>query len=131
MNDDLYVERLAIVGSSVLTTAQSHWAKWLIEAILCELSPTYLISGGAQGIDTIAATAFRDLTEEEPIEYLPEHPSWNGNGDLFGFKHRNMRIVEDCEALIRVAAKNSDTYGSGWTADRAEELGKPVRRIWI
>jgi len=37
-------------------------------------------------------------------------------------------IAADCTHLLRVAARSSRTYGSGWTADQAQRLGRLVIR---
>ena len=50
----------------------------------------------------------------------------------YGYKARNVDIVRNSDVLVRIAKKDKQsTYGSGWTADHAEELGKDVHRIWI
>ena len=62
------------------------------------------------------------------VEFLPTTFKFHGAG---GFAERNMKIAEMCVCLVRIASTTTSTYGSGWTADRAEELGKDVYRFHI
>jgi len=119
---------LAIVGSTQFdrdpqasAIAEHH----IVEAIV-RLQPERVVSGGARGIDSLAAQIARAY--RIPVtEHLPEHPRWAPRG----YKERNMRIATDCTHLLRITHPRSTTYGSGWTADRAEEMGRIVERITI
>jgi len=117
--------RLAIVGSTRFEEDEKakDWAAQYIQWVLGKYQPEVVISGGAIGIDQLATTlaAFEGI---EVIEHLPEHPQWAPSG----FKARNLLIAQDCTHLLCLRHVDSKTYGSGWTADRAEELGKPVYR---
>lgn len=87
--------------------------------------PDLVVSGGAEGVDTLAA----DIAEElgvPVLEFLPARNYWNGAG---GFKDRNTYVARMCTRLWRYSCVRSKTYGSGWTADETERLGKPVTRI--
>lgn len=53
-------------------------------------------------------------------EFLPKHNRWAPDG----FKERNLLIAERCDVIVRIAAKDSKTYGSGWTRDQAVKMGK-------
>lgn len=109
---------LAIVGSTSL--AGNKEAERLIDDALDRYAPTIVVSGGAPGIDTMAVERAR--ARGIPVqEFLPEVYRWED-----GFKPRNMLIASHCEALVRIYAKGSRTYGSGWTRDRAAEMGKPT-----
>lgn len=57
--------------------------------------------------------------------YPPLEHSWHY------YKKRNKLMAEACDILIRVFNARSKTYGSGWAADRAEELGKKVLRVKV
>lgn len=109
--------KLAIVGSTSL--AGNAEAVAVIERVLDQYRPTLVISGGAEGIDTMAAEAAK-RRGIEPLIFLPKYRSWPY------YKARNMLIVEACEALVRIVASKSKTYGSGWTRDYAVKLGKPT-----
>lgn len=45
-----------------------------------------------------------------------------------GYRERDEKIAQDCTHLLRLACRQATTYGSGWTADRAEQLGRIVVR---
>ncbi len=48
-----------------------------------------------------------------------------------GFKPRNIQIATACERLVRIVSTTTKTYGSGWTRDYADNLGKPTEEIII
>ena len=123
--------KLAIVGSSVLTHLQAENARWLVQCVLDFHQPELVISGGAPGVDTIVANAVYASKRFALKEFLPEHHSWDGTERLTGFKHRNMQIAAACDYLVCIRNPDSQTYGSGWTANYAETLGKTVRRIYV
>lgn len=117
---------LAIVGSTSLDTSLEAHA--LIKLSLDRYKPTVVISGGAKGIDRMAAHAARlhgiVVDERYPpagCEAWSKDRRWNK-----GYKPRNIEIAVLCQALIRIASKSSKTYGSGWTRDYAKKLGKPT-----
>lgn len=109
--------RLAIVGS--VSLAGNAEAARLIEEALDKYQPTLVVSGGAKGIDSMAVQAAkrRGIAFKE---YLPKTQNWAG------FKPRNLLIANNCDALVRIVARASKTYGSGWTRDRAKERGVPT-----
>lgn len=109
--------RLAIVGSCGL--AGNAIAAQLIEDALDKYQPTVVVSGAAPGIDSMAAAAAR-ARGIEVREYPPTVRRWDGPG---GFKERNLKIAKDCDALVRIVADDSRTYGSGWTRDQAKRCG--------
>ena len=117
--------RLAIVGSVAFAHSLDwHQAGVAIRRSIQHLQPVQIISGGARGIDTLAARIGREMGIEV-VEFLPQVRSWADEG---GFRDRNRKIAEACTHLLRVWCRSSRTYGSGWTADLAERLGKDVRR---
>jgi hypothetical protein len=94
---------------------------------LTEHQPSVLISGGAKGVDSIAEE--EAVARGIPIDIKrPSLRQWNGPG---GFKERNARIAEACEHLVRIYDPDSGTYGSGWTADLAEKMGRGVWRVAV
>lgn len=67
-------------------------------------------------------------TEELGASYKgfpPEQHNWHY------YKKRNKLMAHACDILIRVYNARSKTYGSGWTADFAENLGKKVIRVKV
>lgn len=119
---------LAIVGSTQFKDGQQALdaAADLINDALDRLTPTRVVSGSAAGIDQLAAELARargiDVTE-----YPPRTRRWAPAG----YAERNLLIATDCTHLLRITCRASRTYGSGWTADRAEEMGKRVQRFTL
>jgi predicted Rossmann fold nucleotide-binding protein DprA/Smf involved in DNA uptake len=116
---------LAVVGSVKVTQEQMMTAKAFVQGILLFYMPNRVISGGASGIDTLAENEAL-LLNLDFKKYLPEFPSWEN-----GYKPRNLLIAQECTHLLCIRTTQSTTYGSGWTADRAEEMGKTVWRVKI
>lgn len=116
---------LAVVGSVRVDPEQLMTAKAIVQGILLFYMPQRVISGGALGIDTLAEDEAL-LLNLDFKKHLPEFPSWE-----HGYKPRNLKIAQECTHLLCIRTKQSTTYGSGWTADRAEEMGKIVWRVEI
>lgn len=116
--------RLAIVGSTRFQSPYGDMlAEWIIKRALMYFDPVVVVSGGAEGVDAMA--------EELAMRYgfsthicLPAKPQWQPHG----YAERNLRIARNCTHLLAIRCSESRTYGSGWTADRAEEMGKVVLR---
>jgi len=121
---------LAIVGSSQLTPVQTQTTQWMIACVLDSLVPEQVVSGGAKGVDTLAEMEAH-LVGAFFQAILPQHQSWEGGNGLPGYKARNIQIADICDQLVCIRSKTAETYGSGWTADYAEGLGKPVRRLYV
>lgn len=119
---------LAVVGSTDFAKDQQAAvvARRHIMNAIATLKPVRVVSGGAVGIDSIAANYAKSLGLEV-TEYLPKRRRWAPDG----FKERNLQIAQDCTHLLRIAHGDSRTYGSGWTADQAEKMGKHVERITV
>lgn len=113
---------LCIVGSCSL--AGNPQAVKLIEKVLTRHKPDKVISGCARGIDTMAEQAAK--RRNIPFQgYPPKTQNWPG------FKVRNLAMVQDCTYLTRIVSRTSTTYGSGWTRDRAAEMGKLTEEFVI
>lgn len=132
--------KLAIVGSSKLSEEQIEKVRKLVLGILrvdlmfCLATQQELIfvSGGAPGVDSIAEE-IATLLEIPTKIFRPDVQKWKGyyspsRGYLRGYRDRNLEIAEYCDKLVAIRSRFSTTYGSGWTADRAEDLGKEVER---
>jgi hypothetical protein len=131
---------LAIVGSRDIPR---YAAESLIREAILAHKPKMVVSGGARGIDSYAA----EIAEESGlsvIEFVPKFMRWEAPetgepeetlvGSRMrmtvpgGFKSRNAAVAEACTCLVRIYSPTTKTYGSGWTADHAELLGKRVTR---
>jgi predicted Rossmann fold nucleotide-binding protein DprA/Smf involved in DNA uptake len=119
---------LCIIGSRRFTQWWGpHAAEGIIRHVLAKRADEIevVISGGADGIDTLAL----DIAEEMKLpveEFLPDVRDWAAPG---GFRDRNRRMAEECTDLLCVRASAGRTYGSGWTADYAESIGRHVVRV--
>lgn len=115
--------RLAIVGSRLFDKDDKakDWAARYIQWVLTKYEPEVVISGGAIGIDQLAATlaAFEDI---HVIEYLPAAKNWTE------YKKRDKLIAEDSTHLLAIIHRQSHSHGAGWTADYAEKIGRKVAR---
>jgi hypothetical protein len=130
--------RLAVVGSTSLPGELAEACASTLVHLACtqfrreiETDEGYVVSGGAEGVDTVArsraATFGWTVENRKFVEHLPKNRRWEPDG----FKARDKLIAQDRTHLLRVYRPDSKTYGSGWTADRAEALGKVVRRyVW-
>lgn len=122
MSDDII---LAVVGSTKFTkdAKASEAAEKLILQHYQELRPRMVVSGGAEGIDSMAVGIAKGL-HIDTHEFLPKNPRWEPHG----YKERNVAIAEACTHLLCIRHYATRTYGSGWTADRAEALDREVVR---
>jgi hypothetical protein len=120
---------MTIVGSRFFRGV-TDWhirATNLITEALDVHKPIIVISGGAVGIDQLAirlATARGIAT----TEVIPKTFEWAAEG---GLRERNTQMAEACQCCVRIYDPASATYGSGWTADYAERIGKHVERYPI
>jgi hypothetical protein len=119
---------LAVVGSTKVNQSQWSIADTIIKGFFLEYNPDLVISGGAVGIDSIAEGVAMTMDVEIPTRiHLPKHNRWKPEG----YEERNTKIAEECTHLLCIRTQQSTTYGSGWTADLAERLGKTVWRVII
>lgn len=90
--------------------------------------PTMIISGGADGVDSIAYHYAR----KKGITFVC-HPPLEDEKEKMGFsrsaKRRNLRIAEHCEHLV--AFPSGQSKGTWHTVSLAKKLGKPVTVIKI
>lgn len=118
---------LAVVGSTAFAHPDAvQLARELILHKYEIYEPQLVVSGGAEGIDSLAEFLAKGM--EIPFRpHLPRNRRWAPDG----YMERNMLIAQDCSHLFAIRCHRSRTYGSGWTADYAEELGKNVERITL
>lgn len=121
---------LAIVGTIVLgCRGDAARAAERARLAIVRLEPAVIVSGGARGSDTIAEQVAIALGYTEAngrlVIFRPAVKRFAGPG---GYRERDEKIARHCTHLLRLYCRRSTTYGSGWTADRAEELGAIVVR---
>lgn len=109
--------RVAIVGSRNYPQMDKVWT--LIERLAKKDPAVIIVSGGARGVDTVAAAAARiaGLAVEELL------PDWTRYGNEAGFE-RNTRIVAVADRVI--AFWDGASGGTRDTLEKARLLGKPV-----
>lgn len=116
---------LAVVGTRYLGQPRyREYAGALITYEICSGEWDSVVTGDAPGIDELT----RDLCETYgmPCEALaPAFRRW----EPYGFKARNMAICNVADAMLCIRDPESKTYGSGWTANYFETLGKG--KPWI
>ncbi len=118
--------RLAIVGSRSLDDHPDalRVIRSVLDAYQARHAALVVVSGGAVGIDCMAAAEARQRGLQV-IEHLPAGTTSRH------CRERNLRIARDCNELVRIADPRSRTYGSGWTRDRARQLGRPTTEYTI
>lgn len=126
------MSKLAIVGTRILDCRNdSTRVVERIKRAIDRLQPDVIISGGADGVDVLAEAAAiwfgYTETNGKLIVHRPTTKRFQGPG---GYRERDLLIAQECTHMLRIACKMSTTYGSGWTAQEAEKLGKTVVR-WV
>lgn len=125
--------KIAIVGTSKLTDFEKIRASLKITQLLNY--GDILISGGADGIDSLAHKISVELDMKSEI-YYPEIHNW------LGYRKRNIIIAESCDKLYCITSnmKSEKCYhcndwhertGGCWTMKYAKGLGKPTELIII
>lgn len=129
--------KLAIVGSSKLTEEQTEKAKKIISASLMQLMSSQdeliVVSGRSPkgGVDILAEDIAVNTFYLDTVIFEPELHQWADENGKEGYKSRNMKIAKECDVLLCIRSEQSKTYGSGWTADYAERIGKKVYRVTV
>jgi hypothetical protein len=130
------IKTLAIVGSQHWDTQPGILAQFCIASAISFIEPPLVISGGCpKGVDKWVEEEWLERLANDSIpfkpgfqDYPPEIQQWDPTIGK-GFKARNIEIATACDALVCIRSAKSLTYGSGWTANYAEMLGKKVWRF--
>lgn len=122
--------RLGIVGTRVLACPGD--AEAVVQRVRRHLDwvrPDIVISGGADGVDSIAerVAEVAGYSEDDGtlLIFRPTVRRFHGPG---GYRERDKEIAHTSTHLLRLACLKATTYGSGWTADEAERIGRKVVR---
>ena len=103
--------KLAVVGSRSFNDYKK------MESILEGYLPFILVSGGADGADSLAERFAR----EKDLEIIIHYPEWKKYGRRAGYL-RNTFIVRDCDKLI--AFWDGRSKGTKMTISLAADKGK-------
>lgn len=120
--------KVAIVGSEELSPQQVKYVRHLVHMIIRNEGLFGLVSGGCAGVDSIAEQITDDIYHEPYKIFEPTVRTW---GDPGGFKDRNKAVVHEANVVYVIRNRFTKRYGSGWTGDYAEEIGKPVYRYYV
>lgn len=112
--------KIAVIGSRTATT--KHYEE--LTARLELLNPTEIISGGANGADTLAERYALE-TGTKLTTYLPD---WNKHGKAAG-PIRNQDIINAAEMVI--AIWDGKSSGTADSLKKAKAQKKKVGIIWI
>lgn len=109
--------RVAVVGSRDFPQLDQVWQ--FILKLAARDPETIIISGGARGVDTVAAVAarFAGLAVEEVL------PDWDRHGSLAGLA-RNSQIVERADAVA--AFWDGVSRGTKDTLDKTRAANKKL-----
>ena len=125
---------LVIVGSQLLTPRQALRAEHLVKLWFGKadrIADTVASGGCSTGVDRIVEDEAPDYGFFEEFGNLrifrPENQRWAPRG----YEDRNLKMATWCDMMVSIRAEDSETYGSGWTADRAEAQGKRVMRYVV
>ena len=80
---------------------------------------TTVVSGGAEGADTLAKDWSNKYLGKKPIEFLPDKETHGGNA----YRVRNTKIVNESEHII--AFPDSNSRGTWMTIRIAQKKGVP------
>lgn len=121
---------LAIVGSrNFAAPGALAQAGQIIHEEIREYRPYGCVSGGADGIDplfqSLAGQHGYTIENGRFVAHPPKYRRWQPEG----FKARNILIGDRATRLVSIRCHAAKTYGSGWTADYAEKIGRDVRRV--
>ena len=105
--------KVAVIGSRGIE--QVDLAKYLPSDTSC------IVSGGAKGVDTIAAE-YAKSHGIELKEFLPDYTKYPGR--IAPLK-RNDLIIAECDIVL--AFWDGASHGTKYTIDRARKAGKPVK----
>lgn len=118
---------LGIVGTRRFGNPEGLvYAEILIIHEVCSGKWDGFVTGDAPGVDSMVKRIC-DETHRACLVLKPEHYRWEPEG----YKARNIKVCNTANALLCIRDPESTTYGSGWTANYMDSLGKPVTRIEI
>lgn len=122
---------LAVVGSTKFLN--SRWNKISYDLILNTIDrlgildrSIGIVSGGAQGVDSLGEQLADSWWYRKCI-FPPKNSRWEPEG----FKERNELVAQVATWGLGIRCESSSSFGTGWTTQRIEQLGKPIERYLI
>lgn len=112
--------KIAVIGSRTATT--KHYEE--LTARLEALGATEIISGGANGADTLAER----YALETGTKLTTHLPDWNKHGKAAG-PMRNHLIIDEAEQVL--ALWDGKSTGTADSLKKAKAQKKKVHMIWI
>ncbi len=113
------MSKLAVVGSREWTDYE-RFSKEMQLYVNGFGIPGTIVSGGARGVDTMAARWAQEH-KVELVEFKPEY-------DKYGRKNaplmRNTQIVEACDRMLAIT--HPESRGTWDSIDKAQKANKPV-----
>lgn len=106
--------KLAVIGSRTF----SDYSK--MKQLLSTFELSQIISGGAQGADSLAAK----FAVEHNIELKVFYPDWDRHGKKAGML-RNIEIINACDAVL--AFWDGSSKGTKHSIEYARKLNKEVQ----
>lgn len=107
--------KYAVIGSRHI--ADIDW----ICSVLDKYDISLIVSGGAKGVDTIAANYCKHILGIEPLVIRPEYDKYPSH---VAPMVRNTAIIENCDEVI--AIHDGKSTGTLDAIKKARKLGKPV-----
>lgn len=90
-----------------------------------DIKPMLVVSGGAKGVDTIAASLSRQMGIDV-LEFLPDLSNARSRIDFVSaYYKRNKMIVDNCDIVLAIVGERK-TGGTIGTIKIAKKSGKPV-----
>jgi hypothetical protein len=129
--------KLAIVGSSKVPNSLVVRMRNVIEVTLQQFDNPMILSGGANGVDTIAVGVAKHMGLQIE-EYKPKEKLWES------YKERNQKIALECDQIYCFATgltktkcyhhtkpENHERTAGCWTLRRVKELNKPTALVVV
>jgi predicted Rossmann fold nucleotide-binding protein DprA/Smf involved in DNA uptake len=112
------MNKLAVIGSRTFDDYQ------IIKEELASLDFSTIVSGGAQGADSLGARYAKE-NNKELIVFLPDWERFERSAGMI----RNKQIVDYCDELI--AFWNGESKGTSNSINLATKQNKLIKLIWV
>lgn len=118
------IDVLAIAGWDQWPDGAEARVKALIRDYLTERPPDLLIASGVADVDSWAIEVAQELgIDYDDMNYLP---AYGGRRQPRRAKAGYVKMAEVCTRVLAIGGPDSRRHSSGWLADHAARLQKPV-----